>query len=114
MRLARDSFTKFHEVRDDYNARKSRYNASLRLQYTNFFTDLFDLQAGQLFSFGELNAIFPASEKIGASEYARPEFPFAIYNPTEYYGPNLDNVGYDQIKFGFGKPQASMYKLDTN
>lgn len=56
---------------------------------------MFDMRPGQLFSFGELNAIFPSSEKIGAFEYNRPEFPFAIYNPVEYYGPNLDNIDYD-------------------
>ena len=113
MRRARTEFENFHKERAEYNEKKSRYNASLRLQYTNWVSDLFNMRPGQLFTFGELNAIFPQSEKIGASEYARPEFPFAIYNPLEYFGPKLDDIGYDQIKFGFGKPMATLYNLET-
>lgn len=113
MRRSRDEFKIFAEARSEYNLKKARYNGSLRLQYTNFFTDLFDQRPGQLFSFGELNAIFPQAEKIGASEYTRPDFPFAIYNPPEYYGPKLDNIGYDQIVCGYGKPMATMYELES-
>lgn len=50
------------------------------------------MRPGQVFSLGALNAIFPDAEKVGASEYSRPEYPFAIYNPTEYFGPRLVDV----------------------
>ena len=113
MRKSRKEFEEFHAARKVYNEKKSRYNASLRLQYTNWVTDMIGFRPGQLFSFGELNAIFPQAEKIGASEYARPEFPFAIYNPPEYFGPKLDDIGYDEIKCGYGKPMATMYDLES-
>jgi hypothetical protein len=113
MRRTRSEFEDFAVARKTYNEKKARYNASLRLQYTNWATDLFDLNPGQLFTLGELNAIFPQAEKIGAAEYERPEFPFAIYNPTDYFGPKLDDIGYDEIKCGYGKPMATMYNLEA-
>ena len=113
MRRSRESFAEFSVARDAYNERKSRYNASLRLLYTNWVSDALGLRAGQLFTLGELNVIFPTAEKIGAQVYARPEFPFAIYNPPEYYGPNLDSITVDQIKCGYGKPMSTLYPLEN-
>lgn len=114
MARSRKEFVEFAVKRKEYNSRKSRYNSALRLSYTNFITDIFDMKPGDIFSFGDFNAIFPESEKIGpVAEYERPEFPFAIYNPTEYYGAKLDNIGYDEIKSGYGKPMATIYELET-
>jgi len=108
----RGEFDTYSTAKAEYNLLKSRYNTSLRLYYTNWVNTLFGIQEGQLFSFGALNAIFPNAEKIGATNYARPVYPFNIYNPSAYVGVNLDEITYEEISFGFGKPMASMYTLE--
>jgi len=59
-----------------------------------------------------LDYVFPAGGVLGAGTYDQPVYPFNIYNPAKYAGPQLQNVGYDQIVSGYGKPTATMYPLE--
>ena len=112
MRRSREEFVVFTKSRAAYNSEKSRYNGSLRLQSTNWFTDLFNMKPGEVFSLGDLNEIFPGDQKIGANAFDRPVFPFAIYNQTKYFGPNLDDIDIEEIVAGYGKPMSTMYDLE--